>query len=170
MTARTAETDTATAASFFLDDRAHFEDLLKRLASVGDGIVRYTRREIVAKLREIAATQRLVNERCLFLALGPGGELLLSIRRYYASLKTLEELLDRIDHTSPREESFTSLLAEARAAVADLYESVQVPLAELAASRLDATRLERLHALARSLRNPELYGTAPTVIDDRRAA
>lgn len=138
--------------TIFLKDRERFDDLMGRLARVDDGLVRLTRRELVERVRALVDAQRLVNERCLFLALEPGGELLLLIRRYYAFEREVGAALDEIAATSPRSPAYDGAVARARQAVAELFETVQAPLARLAAERLTADTLGRLGALAASLR------------------
>jgi hypothetical protein len=137
---------------FITDDRGDFDDLLTRLARVDDGMIRWTRRELVAKLRDLVAVHRLVNERALFLALAPGGELLFAMRRYYSAMREIDAALDRIEETSPRSSGYEAAVDAARAAVGNLFESVQRPLAALAAERLDRAALERLSRLATTLR------------------
>jgi hypothetical protein len=114
--------------------RAAFDDMLGRLARVDDGLVRLSRREIVARLRALVDAQRRADERSL-LAAAPGDDLLLCVRRYNAGIGRLERALDDLEVTSPRHAGYEGAVAEAREAVAELFATALEPLSEIARRR-----------------------------------
>ena len=137
------------APATFLAERTALEELVRRLALVDDGIVRLSRREIVARLREIVEEQQRRHERVL-LDGAPGQSFLLYVRRYYGALGRFGRALDDIEITSPRHVGYEGLVAEARAALVDLFETAIAPLAKLAADRR-APALEPLRATTADL-------------------
>jgi hypothetical protein len=121
-------------ANRIVAQRAAFDDMLGRLARVDDGLVRLSRREIVARLRTLVEEQRRADEPSL-LAGAPGDNLLLYVRRYYAALGRLERALDDLEVTSPRHAGYEGAVADAREAVSELFASALEPLSEIARRR-----------------------------------
>jgi hypothetical protein len=117
--------------------------LLRKLATVDDGLVRHTRRELIYEIRTLIGERMVLGERFLFPALRyhvRAGEL---IGEYHATAERIGGLLTTLAGISPRLDEWTDALAELRARVGAL-ERQELALLALAEDALGETAYDDL--------------------------